>query len=143
MNAYNLQKIGITERGDAGIDLSWSSKMNSVAFAIIITKSVNDKFIKELLKHKGKVILHATVTGYGGTVLEPNVHDYKWSHAQVLKLIEAGFEPAHIVLRVDPVIATTKGNAVVDNVLGLFEDTGVNYPRLKSQASKAKFTRFR
>ena len=48
------EKIGITERGDAGIDLSWRDEMDNIAFTIVITKSVNDKFI-ENVKHAGKL----------------------------------------------------------------------------------------
>ena len=51
------EKIGITERGDAGIDLSWRDEMDNIAFTIVITKSVNDKFIEEVMKHAGKIIV--------------------------------------------------------------------------------------
>ena len=40
--------IGITECGDAGLDFSWVEQMPAMDFAILITKNVNDKFIKEL-----------------------------------------------------------------------------------------------
>lgn len=142
-----LNKIGITERGDAGIDLSWSKKLDSVAFAIIITKSVNDSFIEEIIKHKEKTILHATITGYGNTILEPNVFDYTWSYVQILKLIEKGFNPKHIVLRVDPVIPTKKGIKTAEDVLKIFSNTEIErvrysfldiYNHVKKRFSDAK-----
>lgn len=34
----NTERIGITERGDAGLDLSWQHKMDTVDGAIVITK---------------------------------------------------------------------------------------------------------
>lgn len=38
MPAY---KIGITEAGDAGVDLSWVDKMGSVDGAVLITKCIS------------------------------------------------------------------------------------------------------
>ena len=102
-------KIGITEAGDPAFDYSWVEKMNDMDMGILITKNITDKFIEEILKFKHKVVLHATCTGYGGTVLEKNVPDYKWQLEQVKKLISMGFPREQIVIRVDPVIPTYKG----------------------------------
>ena len=102
-------KIGITEAGDPAFDYSWVAKMEDMDMGILITKNITDKFIEEILKVKDKVILHATCTGYGGTVLEKNVPDYKWQLDQVKKLISMGFPREQIVIRVDPVIPTYKG----------------------------------
>ena len=46
--------IGITECGDAGLDFSWVEQMPAMDFAVLITKNVNDKFIKEVVKVKEK-----------------------------------------------------------------------------------------
>lgn len=35
-----LYKIGITEAGDAGVDLSWGEKLNRIDAAVLITKCV-------------------------------------------------------------------------------------------------------
>lgn len=102
-------KIGITEAGDPAFDYSWVAKMEDMDMGILITKNITDKFIEEILKVKDKVVLHATCTGYGGTVLEKNVPDYKWQLDQVKKLISMGFPREQIVIRVDPVIPTYKG----------------------------------
>ena len=102
-------KIGITERGNAGIDISWADKLNTVDGAIIISKYLSDELIQKLVTHQKKIIFHCTCTGYGGTVLEPNVPDVEWTHEQLFKLIKAGFDPSHIVLRADPIIPTQKG----------------------------------
>ena len=32
-------KIGITERGDAGLDTSWAEKIDKTAYSVIITKN--------------------------------------------------------------------------------------------------------
>ena len=110
-------KFGITERGDASIDYSWIEKLKNMNGAILITKNVSDKFIESVLPFKDKVVLHATVTGYGHTKLEPHVPHYKKSIEQIAKLIKVGFPKEQIVLRIDPIIPTEKGIVLCDEVL--------------------------
>lgn len=102
-------KIGITEAGDASLDYSWVNKINTIDGAILITKNITDKFIDEVLKVKDKIILHATCTGYGGTIIEPNIPDYKIQLEQVKKMIKLGFPAERIVIRIDPIIPTNDG----------------------------------
>lgn len=102
-------KIGITEAGDASFDYAWVDKINEMDMVILITKNITDEFIEKILDYKDKVVLHATCTGYGGTVLEKNVPDYKVQLDQVKKLLSLGFPKEQIVIRVDPVIPTLKG----------------------------------
>lgn len=115
---YTPPKIGITEAGDASIDYSWESKMNDVDVAILITKNITDKFIESVMKVRDKVVIHATCTGYGGTILEPNVPLYTQQLDQVKKLINLGFPLNQIVIRIDPIIPTEKGVKNVENVVG-------------------------
>ena len=68
-----LYKIGITEAGDAGVDLSWEEKLDDVDAAVLITKCVSPDFFDAALEHKDRLIVHATITGYGHSILEPNV----------------------------------------------------------------------
>lgn len=42
-------KIGITEAGDAGLDLSWANKLDTVDGAIIITKCISPEFYDAVL----------------------------------------------------------------------------------------------
>lgn len=100
--------IGITEAGDASIDLSWENKLDTVDGAILITKAITPYFTEAVLRHKDKVIVHATMTGYGGTVLEPNVPAWK-THLEALNaLIKLGFPKNQTVIRVDPIIPKMK-----------------------------------
>ena len=46
-------KIGITERGDAGIDFSWVEKLYDAN--VIISKSLSDKLIANLVENKEKI----------------------------------------------------------------------------------------
>lgn len=41
-------KIGVTERGDAGIDFSWKDKSHTVDGMILITKAINNVFLRHL-----------------------------------------------------------------------------------------------
>jgi DNA repair photolyase len=102
--------IGITERGDAGLDFSWSEKIDKYRFSMLITKNLNDEFIG-LVKNRNNLIIHANITGYGGSKLEPNVPKPDWSVNQLGKLVDSGFSLNRIVLRVDPIFTSDKGVA--------------------------------
>jgi DNA repair photolyase len=108
------QLIGITERGDAALDTSWLDWVNKGKPAILITKNPGKLF--EHLESHMNVIVHATITGHGGTVLEPNVPNYLESLSSLLGIIaKIGLE--RIVLRVDPIILTEKGKEVAKLVI--------------------------
>lgn len=115
-------KIGITERGDGGLNTSWAEKLNTVNGAIIVTKNLNDDAINKILMHKDKLIVHCGCTGLGRTVYEPNVPDYKWQLNQLAKLLHFGFHPSHVVLRIDPILPTKEGLYHVKFVLDQFQN---------------------
>lgn len=127
-------KIGITERGDAGIDLSWVSKMDTVDGAILITKNITEAFIQLVLACKKPVIVHATCTGYGGSELEPNVPKYQEQIAKAVELIDRGFPAERMVLRIDPIFPTPKGLVKLQYVLqeyaNVLRPRGVNRIRI-------------
>lgn len=102
-------KIGITERGDAALDLSWESKMDQVAGAVLITKNCGAKnFLQAVARNKDRVIVHSTITGNGASFIEPNVpHPNEvlkglWELASII-------DPKRIVLRIDPIIPNEAG----------------------------------
>lgn len=94
-------KIGITERGDAGLDLSWIDKLNEgkVDGVIAITKDP-EKLIS--LKIPNKVIIHCTITGLGKD-WEPNVPNTKDALLAYHYLVDK-YGGDRVVLRVDPII---------------------------------------
>ena len=49
-------KTGITERGDAAIDLTWANKLDNLDTATIITKNLSLKFRDTLLKASARKI---------------------------------------------------------------------------------------
>lgn len=121
-----LTKIGITEAGDAGLDLSWVDKLHDVN--IIITKHLtveNKLLINALLENSHRIILHCTCTGYGGTKMEKNVPTPFEVYDGVRSLIQKGFPVSNIVLRTDPIIPTIKGIHRVEKVWDLFSDTEI------------------
>lgn len=92
-NLSTPMRIGITERGDAGIDLSWTGHLDSVNGAILITKNLTDGFCRAVLDNKDRhpLIIHAGCTGWGGSALEPRVPRYHDQLGRLSKLIADGF----------------------------------------------------
>lgn len=122
-------KIGVTEAGDAGLDLSWVDKLGTVDGAIVITKCVSVSFHDAVLDNKDKLIVHATFTGYGGSILEPGVPDTYDEFDAIMALVKHGFPKEKVVIRVDPIIPTTKGINKALQVIQTFMDVG--FPRFR------------
>ena len=102
-------RIGITECGDPSLDFSWVNKVNTVDGVILITKNLTDIVIDKVKPHLDKFIFHVSCTGFGGSVLEPNIPKYELQLKQAQKLIKLGVGLNKIVIRVDPIIPTEKG----------------------------------
>lgn len=116
-------KIGITEYGDAGLDFTWYEKLKSrkVDGAILITKEITAEFIAAVmdLYNSGftQIIVHCTCTGWGGSIIEPNVPKYKDQLIMLGKLINCGFPKSHCVLRIDPIFPTENGIERMEEVI--------------------------
>ena len=94
--------VGITERGDAALNegwVDWVYKQNKPA--ILITKNAPLLFEKHPDIFEKRVIIHATCTGLGGSVLEPNVPKTAIILDWVTNLPSKYFKK--IVLRMDPI----------------------------------------
>ena len=130
-------KIGITEYGDAGLDFRWMFRLLSVDGAILITKNMNQKFIDAVtaaMKER-PIIVHCTCTGWGGTILEPCVPDYKTQLDGLKKLIEAGFPAERVVLRVDPTFPAKAGMDHVTEMLGYYHSLGLPEDKIRYRMS--------
>jgi DNA repair photolyase len=115
-------KFYITERGELSHQLSIAEKtMNNSKpedALLAISKNINNLNLQNfLLKFQNKIIFHATITGFGGTMIEPGVCDWKESIYNLNQLIEKGFPTKQIVLRIDPIIPTDKGIEVAKQVI--------------------------
>jgi DNA repair photolyase len=101
-----MKQFGTTETYDPCYVFDWDDKLLDAN--IIITKELSDDMIHKLLGNSDKIILHHTVTGQGGTWLEPGVKGRAEEFAQFEKLIKLGFPLSHYVLRLDPLIPIDK-----------------------------------
>jgi len=118
MEEFVSKQIGVTERGDPSLDFSWTKRL--LEGNIIITKNLTGDFFTEILKHKDKVILHVSITGYGGSKIEPNIPDYKTMFERIkCLLLLGGFPPENVVIRIDPIFLTDEG---IDLALSVFEE---------------------
>jgi len=99
-----MVQIGITERGDAALNINWKKWVENGLPAILITKNII-KLIEEnkQLLLNGNVIIHATITGLGGTIWESNVPNYKKVLEFLEKQIRYGFPKERLVIRCDPI----------------------------------------
>lgn len=129
-------KIGVTERGDAGIDFSWHAKLARGGYdgAILITKNANKQFRKrvmDLYETFPNLVLHICCTGFGSTMMEPNVPAAQTQLQAIAHLLQDGFPCEKIVLRVDPIIPTQKGLARVRGVLDDFIAANTKITRVR------------
>lgn len=122
------QYIGITETSDPCFHLDLFDNLYDAN--IIITKNLSNKLIDKLIENKDKCILHATITGMGGSKIEPFVPSPPQSLKKIEELIEKGFPIKQIVLRIDPIIPTEKGVNTAISVLELFKNIGIERVRI-------------
>lgn len=127
MRIDKSQKFGTTEISDPSFHLEIFD--NLYDGNLIITKRLTPKLIEKLVEHKDKIILHCTITGMGGTKIEPLVPTKEIMYQHVMELIEKGFPVKQIVLRVDPIVPTEKGIKTALSVIDLFKDSGIKRVR--------------
>lgn len=131
-------RIGITERGDAALDMSWVDKLGACDGVIVITKNITESFGHMLLRLQAAqfpVILHATCTGWGGTVVEPKVPTYQIQMQALHNLIQAGFKPENTVLRIDPIIPSKQGMGRVKLVLQAAKNLNLDMSKIRVRIS--------
>lgn len=116
-------KFGITERGDVAFHEEWIDQLKAgkVQAAVLISKGLPTPKGKEAVAAmKDRIVLHATTTGYGGTMLEPGVKPYALRLAELAQFCaETKLPYSHIVVRVDPIIPTVKGVETAERVVRL------------------------
>ena len=122
------QYVGITETSDPAFHLEIFDRLYDAN--IIVTKNLTDKLIEKLIENYDKCIVHCTITGMGGTKIEPFVPTVEQSVKKVKKLIDGGFPVNQIVLRIDPIIPTEKGINTALNVISSFAGLGIERIRM-------------
>ena len=120
-------KIGITERGDAGLDLSWKEKIHEMDVSILITKNITPCFAKAVLEKMStdRLVVHCGCTGWGGSWLEPHVPPYSSQLMKLKGLVDDGFPKEQCVLRIDPIIPDNEGLCNLCLVLDKARDLGL------------------
>lgn len=102
-----------------------------------------------MLKHKEKLIIHATFTGYGHSILEPWVPAPYEEFDAINTLVKHGFPKERIVIRIDPIIPTEKGLSKALAVFKSFMDVGFSrfrvsvidmYPHVRKRFEQANLT---
>lgn len=121
-----LIMFGTTETYDPSYDYSWVDNLKEGN--VILTKNLSDKMIETLIQHKDKCILHLTVTGMGGTVIEPGAPTKEQIRKQFDKLVKH-FPIEQTVLRISPIVPTHKGTRTTLSALDTFQ--GTNIPRVR------------
>lgn len=124
------QLVGITESGDPFQHLDIFDRLYLAN--IIITKRLTSKLIDKLVEHKDKCILHITCTGMGGTKLEPFVPSKEQTFEKFNELIDKGFPVEQVVLRIDPIVPTSKGIYTALSVIRLFKNSRIKRVRFSS-----------
>lgn len=105
--------IGITERGDAALDTSWKDWVFEQKRPAILISKDSAKLFNEITKMSNaygflpNIIVHCTITGFGGTKIEPNVPTADVSLEWYSKFVSL-LGKDRVVLRCDPVIPTEK-----------------------------------
>lgn len=122
------QRFGTTEISDPSFHLDIFDRLYEGN--LIITKRLTPKLIEKLVENKNKIILHLTVTGMGGSKIEPLVPIKEVTYNNFLKLIELGFPIEQVVLRIDPIVPTEKGTETALKVIELFSDVGIKRVRI-------------
>jgi len=111
--------IGITNNGDPTMDLSWMTKTDECDMVVLTTKNpgafINTELEPAIFKIKDKLILECCVTGYGKSIIEPNVPSTLISIMMIAELVNKGY---NIVININPIILTTRG---LDKVKSLIE----------------------
>jgi hypothetical protein len=145
-----MNEIGITERGDAALDISWEDWVSNNKPAILISK--NPSKLVGILKRDfnyvympPNIIVHATITGFGQSILEPNIPEYKTSLEGYNELI-AFLGKDRVVLRVDPVVPTPLGIETAKMVVSGAKGTRIRisfidyYDHVKQRFEKAEIS---
>lgn len=105
-----MTMVGITERGDAALDTAWLPWVKRGNPAILITKDPAKllAILKSSDLSNPNIIIHCTITGWGGSILEPSVPSIDSSIPAYLDLASRSAN-GRVVLRIDPIIPTPAG----------------------------------
>jgi DNA repair photolyase len=113
-------------RGELMEVLSQDWPPEKVHTVVIWTKNppalASDTVLKEFLARYDQVFLHLTITGLGGTPLEPAAPPWRDSVAALPALVDFAGSPARIRLRFDPLLKISMADGNTVSNASLFEE---------------------
>ena len=129
------------EGSSSGVASSPSGRSPTSSGLVLITKRLSKDFINKAANSNS--LIHATITGWGGTPIEPHVMNVEES-AVLFQEAVAVLGAERVVLRIDPIIPTEEGVERAEAVfrklhLEIKERTRVrisfldNYPHVKAR----------
>ncbi len=80
------------------------------------SRLLSDRTALRLLRRYDQLLFHFTVTGLGGTALEPGVPPPTRALGQLPALVELAQRPERVVLRFDPVVHWREGGTLQSNL---------------------------
>lgn len=111
---------------------------------------------RDILKYYDQLYVQLTITGLGGSPLEPNVPHWKRAIEQIPRLIEFAGGAERIRLRTDPLVVLKNGNSkvitnveVVENIIARAGQLGIKtfstsfleeYPKVKKRLNRYGYT---
>jgi len=111
--------IGITEGADPTINYKWIDWVRNSKPAILITK-MPQHLIHWITPHDN-IIVHCSITGLGGTGIEPNIVDVSASLKAYHEICD--FIGKHrVVLRIDPIVNWEKDKDIIKSIANEAED---------------------
>lgn len=139
----NKIRIGVTERGDGGLHIGEVCHVLAKGGwdgAILITKAPHllvDRLDELDNLMSDAYIIHSTITGYGGTAIEPNVEPTDVT-LEAYRTISERLGPDRSILRIDPIIPTITGRIepvrVAGEALGRVRISFIDcYPHVKQR----------
>jgi hypothetical protein len=107
-------RIGITERGDAAHHIAQLRRDAALYDGCVWISKAPHAFTN--INLPPNVILHATITGFGGTRVEPGVRRPEVELVAYHQLVHR-YGGERVVLRVDPIIPTPKGLETAQRII--------------------------
>lgn len=134
-------------QNDASIDFAWyhQLKENPDQEMDLLVRNLNPDMLHALLSVGSQVHLYMAVSGYSGTIVEPNTRGMDQILDTAADLLQKGFPRDHLILLIDPIIPTKKGIKRADEVCYQFRGIVNNvvaapmilYPVMKKRFKEA------
>lgn len=126
---YPTWLAAVIQRGAADVPQPYSGKLRVVSLRpedvhtiVLWSKDfapllANKGGVRDALNRYDQVFCHLTVTGLGGTPLEPSIRPWDQVIAQLPELIAFTGDPRRVTLRFDPIVHWWEGGEVRSNLV--------------------------